>query len=576
MADENFRQNKKDAEEYYQTQLRIAKVVKEQTRDFSTYAEAVKKVRENAQAIKQTEKEINRLLTANTKESLAQAENLKKEVDYLKGVNKELVKTSALLKASFNSIGTTLISKLSQGFGKLLEDYNEMDKYARQSTIQMGMSVTRMNQFRRVAANSASEMAELGLEAGVVGKMQQAFAEQTGRQLMLSEQSVKSMGALANVTGLSAEQMSGMVGGMDAVGKSSDSAVHVIDEIVKRTNSLGLNTSNVMAKVEKNIGLLNKLSFKNGVRGLAQMARYSEKYKLSMEAAAGFAEKVMRPEGAIDAAANLQVLGGSLAQMGDAFQLMGQARNNPEEFMKSITKAASETAKWDQATKEFKVSAYQMDRLREASEATGISVDELVQTAKQTAKINMFGDLVKIKGDDKEFLTSVMEMDSKGQAFVFDEKGSKQYLKNMTATEQQNLATTLKAEEDSARERAITMQTTQERIFNKLDALLKELTPEMMKFDDIFRKGLELFFDKFDEKLKELMKSFSWVPKLILALMAFAVALPVLKGIWTVFTTLFTWGKSFISSLSGLCLCSDFLTDSSIPLPLLFCGLQKT
>jgi hypothetical protein len=550
MADENFKQNKKDAEDYYKTQLNIAKVIKEITSDYTTYGAAVKKAKENAQAIREAEKEILRLSQIKTKEAQALLEKEKANLEYLKTYNKELLKTSNLLKSGFQSLTKSIGGSLAQGFTKILQNYNEMDKYARQSTIQVGMSVTRMNQFRKTAQQSAAELANLGMEAGAAGKMQQAFADQTGRQLMLTQKSIESMAALANTTGMSAEQMAGMVGSMDAVGKSSGSAVQVIDEIVKRTNSLGLNTSNVMEKVEKNIGLLNKLSFKSGVRGLAQMARYSEKYKLSMEAAAGFAEKVMRPEGAIDAAANLQVLGGSLAQMGDAFQLMGQARNNPEEFMKSITKAASETAKWDQATKEFKVSAYQMDRLREASEATGISVDELVQTAKQTAKINMFGDLVKIKGDDKEFLTSVMEMDSKGQAFVFDEKGSKQYLKNMTATEQQNLATTLKAEEDSARERAITMQTTQERVFNNLDRLLASFFPEIGKFDDSIRGTIEGFFDKAFEWLKQLKGSFSWVGKLIVGLMAFAAAAPILGTIlgpiWS-----FAMGKWFAKGITS-------------------------
>ena len=92
MADNNFRQNKKDAEDYYQTQLRIAKVIKEQTESFNTYADAISKVRENAKSIKETQKEIARLTAIGTKEAKAQAEVLKKEVDYLVQVNKELTK----------------------------------------------------------------------------------------------------------------------------------------------------------------------------------------------------------------------------------------------------------------------------------------------------------------------------------------------------------------------------------------------------------------------------------------------------------------------------------------------------
>ena len=293
-----------------------------------------------------------------------------------------------------------------------------------------------------------------------------------------------------------------------------------------------------MKKITQNVGLLNKLSFKNGINGLAKMARYSEKYKLSLEAAAGFAEKVMRPEGAIDAAANLQVLGGSMAQMGDAFQLMGQARNNPEEFIKTITKGAAEAAQWDDVSKSFKVSAYQMDRLREASEATGISVEELAGTAKQTAKMNMFGNLIKISGDDKEFLSGIMELDSKGQAFLFDEKGHKQYLKDLSATDQQAIADKLSADKETEKERAMARQTTQDLVMNQLKALLDKLMPAMTKFDTDFRGTIESWMKKL-EAWGEYIENNPWIAKLALYIMAFAKIAPILAALFSPLAWLF-------------------------------------
>jgi hypothetical protein len=427
-----------------------------------------------------------------------------------------------------------------------------MDKAAREAAIHTGMSVKRMDQFRMIAAKSASELANLGISAEKAGAMQEAFSDATGNQVMLTKQSLVTMGALAKTTGMAEEEMAGLVGQMGDFGMGAASARGMISAVIQRTNKLGLNTKNVMKKITQNMGLLNKLSFKNGVAGLARMARISEKYKLSMEAAAGFAEKVMRPEGAIEAAANLQVLGGGLAQMGDAFQLMGQARNNPEEFMRSITKAAAETAQWDQASKSFKVSAYQMDRLREASEATGISIEELVGTAKQTAKINAFGSMVKISGDDKEFLTSVMELDSKGQAFVVDEKGYKQYLKDLSATQQQDIANRMMADKETEQQRAIAIQTTQERVLNRLDSILAMFFDDAMEFDNKFRGTLEKWGEDLQNWIKDTFTKLPWMPKLILGLMALAALSAPILVLASVMRTFWTVGKGIISGLGSL------------------------
>jgi len=530
MADENFGQNKKDAKEYYDTQRQIAKVIKQQTESWSTYGDAQKTVAENAKQIRDTQKRINELLAEGSKEAKAEAAELQKQVDYTRELNKELAKTSVLLKAGGKAIGKWGMDKLSKGFDNILDRYNRMDRSSREAAINIGMSTTRMNQFRMVVAKSQSSLTAMGVELEKAGQMQESFADATGRQVMLTEKTLVQMAALAKTTGMAEEEMAGLVGQMDSFGMGAQASSQAISNIVQRTNKLGLNTKNVMKKITQNVGLLNKLSFKNGINGLAKMARYSEKYKLSLEAAAGFAEKVMRPEGAIDAAANLQVLGGSMAQMGDAFQLMGQARNNPEEFIKTITKGAAEAAQWDDVSKSFKVSAYQMDRLREASEATGISVEELAGTAKQTAKMNMFGNLIKISGDDKEFLSGIMELDSKGQAFLFDEKGHKQYLKDLSATDQQAIADKLTAEKETEKERAIARQTSQDLLVNNLNALLDKLMPAIVKFDDSFRPMLEALLKKLQSWADALVKN-PWLLKLALGLMIFAKVAPILSAI---------------------------------------------
>ena len=58
--------------------------------------------------------------------------------------------------------------------------------------------------------------------------------------------------------------------------------------------------------------------------------------KLDMDGIASLADKVFRPEGAIEMAAQLSVMGGEFAKLGDPMTLMFKARNDMEGFAKDI------------------------------------------------------------------------------------------------------------------------------------------------------------------------------------------------------------------------------------------------
>jgi hypothetical protein len=551
MADENFGQNKKDAKEYYDTQRQIAKVIKQQTDTWATYMDAQKTVRENAREIRDTEKRINELLKEGSNEAKAEAAELQKQVDYTRQLNKELAKTSVLLKAGGKAIGKWGMEKLLKLGTDVLEKYNNMDSAARRMTIQMGMSSGRMEHFRNVSVKASHELALMGLSAEATGEMLGALNEESGRQLMLSQQTVESMAQMSQRLGMSHQEMAGLVGQMESFGMGTASSAKMIEGIADMSDRMGVNTGKVIKKVQQNIGLLNRLNFKGGVMGMAKLAAYAEKYKLSMEGAAGFAEKVMRPEGAIDAAANLQVLGGSLAKLGDPFQLMAQARNDPEAFAKNIVKATGSVAQLNKATGQFEVSAYQLDRLREVSETTGMSLEDLVGTAKQTAKMDAFGDSLKIKGDDKEFLSSLMDSDQMG-AFVIDNKGTKQYLKNLSETQQQALANQLKADKDGSKTRATSMQTTQELIENNINALQTTLFAGMKEIDDKLRPSVEKFAKAIQDWAKSMEKFLKWIPYIIAGLAILQVVIPVLKTGFTILSVLAKGIGSLGKGLGGL------------------------
>ena len=537
MAD--FRQNKKDAESYYETQQKIAEVVKRQTESWATYGDAVKAAAKNAKLIKEQQKEINRLEAEGTQEAILKAEELKKQQAQLVQINKEMLKLSTAAKAAGNQMmkmASGAMQKLRGGAMDLLSIYDEMEKSSRSAAIETGMSVKRMHQFRRVAAESASEMARVGLGAEVAGQMQKAFSDETGRQVMLSKKALIQMGQLSKRTGIGAEEMATFAGEMESFGMSSTGAAAMLESIADMSDKAGVNTQKVMKEVQKNLSLVNKFNFKGGVKGLAKAVAYTQKMKLEMSDVASFAEKVYRPEGAIDAAANLQVLGGEMSKLGDPMKMMYEARNNPEEFAKSIVSATGAVAVFNKKTGEFEVNGMQLDRLREAADATGIPLENLVKTAKQSSKISMFADALKIKGDDRAMLEGMMEADG-GGAFVVDASGQKQYLKDLTASQQQQLANEITARGESA-DREIEIQSTQELVMNELKAVMAKLLPSMVELDDTIRGPLVNAIRQLGEYIDRLLGLAPWVGKLIVAIGAFIMAWPLISAVLSPLTWL--------------------------------------
>ena len=495
------------------------KFSKDINKNFSSWAQNAEKINNYQDALANKMREVERInnLIANESnpEILKQLEAQLKHEEEKVELNKAQIKLLSKQISLWKTLGNSIIGL----GGQLFKMYNDMDSAARKTPIHIGMSIQRMDQFRDVAAAATTDLMLMGLEAAAAGEMQGAFADETGRQLMLGKESLETMGQLSVRTGVAHSEMAGMSGQMEAFGLGAQDSLKMITSIADMSDTMGVNTGKVIKKFQQNLGLLNKLNFRGGMKSMAKMAAHSEKFKLSMEGVASVADKVWNPEGAIEAAAHLQTLGGSFAQLGDPFQLMFQARNAPEELAKSLTKAAKSSAVFNKESGEFEVNALELSRLKEAATALGMDFTELVKTAKQGAKISMFEGLLKVGGKEKEFLSSIAEMKD-GKAQIQVKPGEWEELRNLSKTQQQHYAKTLKAEDETNKKRAEASQTTMERLENMWNATLAKMMPHMDALEQLLR-GPVLEWAK---KLKGAIDFFVGHPmigKLILGFIAF-------------------------------------------------------
>ena len=499
MAKNNFQHNLGDEEEFLRLQGRIKDTFDDQVTSLKSYADWQSKIGKNWKELQEMQKEIAALEKKGTEEAKKKAAELKKEYNQLVQINKQLREQGSLLKSAANILDKNFSSVL----GNVLNKWFDFDEAVRKTANNMGMSTSRLKLMETTMNDALTTSLEWGGSMESVAQAQNVYSEALGRSVLLTSEALGEMQRLGVVTGIGNEAMAEMTGQMEAFGFGAESSLKLVTELASEAEAIGVNSGQVIKKFQQNLGLLNKLNFNKGVKGLQAMTKFSEKYKLDMNAVASVADKVFRPEGAIEAAAQLQVLGGSLAALGDPFQLMYKARNSPEELAKSLTKAASASATFDKTTGEWKLNAYELDRMKEASAALNIPMEELVQTAKQGAKINMFEKMLSGKGLDKDTIDKLSGL-ANGQGEILTVgKDGKSVMKKLEDLNKDDIKSLMEKKDlqDKANKDALSMRQEWEAVWNQVIAAS---FPLIQSIQDMIKSG---FVDKLSNSITNIIQT---------------------------------------------------------------------
>lgn len=264
--------------------------------------------------------------------------------------------------------------------------YDKLDKAARALSVDVGMTSEQMMTLRHQAALTAVHTQAMGVHIADMLVGQKAYNDALGRSVVLSSKMMADMTEIALGTDLGADGAGRMAASFEAFGYNMTDVKDLVETTFITNQKLGLNSSKVLKNIEGSLKTAQKYSFKDGAKNLAQMAQTATSVKMSMESVFGLSEKLFELEGAVELSAQLQVLGGSFAALGDPMQLIYQARNDMEGLQKSLVEATKGVAMFDKASGEFKIPAAELHRLRKVAEATGISIDEMTESALTLAR----------------------------------------------------------------------------------------------------------------------------------------------------------------------------------------------
>jgi hypothetical protein len=222
---------------------------------------------------------------------------------------------------------------------------------------------------------------ELGFQYKDTADFLSSMAGELGRVVPLSEKNTEQAIILGKAMGVSAAEMGKMYGSFASMGLSQDVATEKLTKTFDTARKYGIDAGKLTKTVSENIFKAQAYGFKDGIDGLTKMAAQAQRLGISMEMAQNAAEKAFDPEGAIEMASSIQMLGGNIGALGDPFQLINLAQSDVGELQNQIGKASASMVDFNKTTGEFSISPEMRRNMKETATAMGISADDYMKSA---------------------------------------------------------------------------------------------------------------------------------------------------------------------------------------------------
>jgi signal transduction histidine kinase len=382
-----------------------------------------------------------------------------------------------------------------------------------------------------------ASVVEMGITDEQLGKSIESFFEKTGRARILSSNQMSELAKMSKTFGAESLEIVTTYGQM---GLSITSATSRMRNLIVQSDKFGVLPVKVSGILKNNIDKVNSYNFKNGVSALEKMAIYAAKTNTDMKGAFAMADKLLEGsiEGAMEMSTNLQLIGGSVGNMGDMAELMYIARNEPEKFQEMFEKAAAGMGELNEQTGEIKFNAEARQRLKAIAQATGQDFNDLIKQGQNLKKSMSIGEdldsslkglsnyeelltkvsgaaeknklgewVVKLKQDGKEVETAVSALTQdqiKQISFTDESKGPEQAFENI-AKSNEKLSETLQRLIDTLKVEALSTGAYEKFNVMARDAAdnIKAIAAPFIDFIQVTNKTALENFEKFAKPLSE-------------------------------------------------------------------------
>lgn len=296
---------------------------------------------------------------------------------------------------------------------------------------------SRIEEMQTAIASSVASITKLGGNVSDVTNTMIGIADGSRRNVIATQEQVSKLFASSEILTSDAKTLTK---NFAEAGYEVSQIGTNVEKSIEYVQSLGLNARIVTKEVTENLDLMNRFSFNDGVQGLTKMAAQASMLRFDMRTTKDFADRVLRPEGAIEMAAGFQRLGLAVGSLGDPFKLMNDAINDPGALQDSLIKATQQFISFSKETNSFKISQQGILTLKEMATLTDISYEQLTKSALAAAdldtRLSAINPSINFKSEnDKILLANIASMGEGGTYEVNLKDNTKKELQNLNQEE---------------------------------------------------------------------------------------------------------------------------------------------
>ncbi len=289
----------------------------------------------------------------------------------------------------------------------------------------IGMSNEQLLDTVEMITEASLETAEFNVGANELFETFKSITNEVGRNLTIQPSVLQKASVLAKTlegfeTGAFADAFDRIgVNLTDAMGEVDDTN-NTMQEITDTGRQFGVVMKDFLGEVSGELKMINTFGFQDGVEGLSRMVARGQVLGMEMGRVRGMALDFLEPEKAIDFAAQMQVIGGSVGDLTDPFKLMYMATNDMEGLQTAILDTAEAAVHFDKEKGKFSISPDQRRQLKAQADLMGMDYQQLADTAIKAAKRASISDqfMFDATDADKDLIASMAEITKGGVAEV--------------------------------------------------------------------------------------------------------------------------------------------------------------
>lgn len=251
--------------------------------------------------------------------------------------------------------GDEAIRSAIQQAGVLMSSQNWTDMFAGETPL------TKAAYFGNVMLDAQRELAGEGVNYNIeaLSELQKSFNEYSNTNVLLGKKDLKNLAYIQSTFDLAASDVGEMQSSFMELGLGSEDLIDYATNLRKDATKFGVNAGKLLKDLPKLLKESTSYRFRGGVKDLEKMQVYAARTKLNIEDAYNIMDKTMTIEGAVDMAAQLQLLGGPFTDI-SSLDLLSKSLTDPEGLAEMITERIRSDTRFgsiDESTGEFKTTA---------------------------------------------------------------------------------------------------------------------------------------------------------------------------------------------------------------------------